>query len=117
MVLKPWIYVAASGLPSREKVYKWIKDLIIQPLVILWSTENSLYLSLDHPEAWGSGDPAYDWKKAAEETAKRIQAINPNILIIIGGIGYGINLSPAASAPIQIPNQVTFCWIILPEIF
>ena len=58
-------------------------------------------------ETWGSGDPETDWKMAAEEAAKRIQNVNEDILIIIGGVNFNIELTPAFEAPIQIQKQVS----------
>ena len=58
------------------------------------------------PETWGSGLNGTDWKLAAEEVAKRIQNVNNDILIIVGGVLSSVVLSPAYFAPVKIPNQV-----------
>lgn len=36
--------------------------------------------------AWGSSNPANNWNSAAERCANAIQAINPNVLIIVEGV-------------------------------
>ena len=55
---------------------------------------------------WGIGGAKQDWMLAAEEAWKRVQAANPDMLVIVGGIVYGNVLTPAVFAPIQLPKQV-----------
>ena len=63
---------------------------------------------------WGLGIKSTDWNAAAEKAAIRVHEVNPNMLIIVGGIFTGGFLSPAFVAPIRVPNQVSWnyaCWI------
>ena len=55
---------------------------------------------------WGLGLESTDWNTAAEKAALRVHEANPNMLIIVGGIFTGGFLTPAAFAPIKLPNQV-----------
>ena len=55
---------------------------------------------------WGIGGAKQDWMLAATEAGKRVQAANPDMLVIVGGIVYGNVLTPAVFAPIQLPKQV-----------
>ena len=55
---------------------------------------------------WGLGVESLDWNTAAEKAALRVHEANPNMLIIVGGIFTGGFLTPAAFAPIKLPNQV-----------
>jgi aryl-phospho-beta-D-glucosidase BglC (GH1 family) len=62
------------------------------------------------PATWGSGDPASDWRLAAERAGNAILAVNPNWLIFVEGIEttaagsywWGGNLSNAGTFPIQL---------------
>ena len=58
--------------------------------------------------SWGLGLESTDWNLAAEKAAIRVHEANPNMLIIVGGIVTGSFLTPAAWAPIHIPDQVNF---------
>ncbi len=59
---------------------------------------------------WGSGDPATDWRLAAQKAGNAILAANPNWLIIVEGIEsgtsgsywWGGNLSKAGDFPVQL---------------
>ncbi|MCA9797228.1 MAG: glycoside hydrolase family 5 protein [Candidatus Eremiobacteraeota bacterium] len=67
---------------------------------------------------WGSGDPATDWRLAAQKAGNAILSVNPHMLIIVegveqtGGAGYwwGGNLRSAGTSPIvlQVPNQLVY---------
>ncbi len=67
---------------------------------------------------WGCGNPATDWRLAAEKAGNAILAINPNLLIIVEGIsnyngqGYwwGGNLMGAKEYPVRlnVANRVVY---------
>ncbi len=67
---------------------------------------------------WGSGDPATDWRMAAEKAGNAILAVNPNLLIIVEGIEqykgdwywWGGNLMGAAADPVRldVPHQLVY---------
>ena len=59
------------------------------------------------PATWGLGNNATDWNVAAEEAARRVQAVNPDMLIFVGGIISNVVLLPAHRVPIRIPDQVS----------
>lgn len=56
---------------------------------------------------WGLGINSTDWNVAAEKAAIRVHQVNPNMLIIVGGIFTG-GFIPAYLAPVRVPNQVSF---------
>ena len=70
------------------------------------------------PATWGSGDTATDWRLAAQRCGNALQAINPNLLIIVEGIdtynddGYwwGGNLEGVRDYPVQlnVANQLVY---------
>ena len=70
------------------------------------------------PACWGCGDPARDWRLAAQTAGNAILAINPNWLIIVEGIQnyrdqwywWGGNLAGARDYPVQfnVPNQLVY---------
>lgn len=62
---------------------------------------------------WGCGDPARDWRLAAEKAGNAILAVNPDWLIVVEGIDcvtptscgwWGGNLSAAADYPVRLSN-------------
>jgi len=62
------------------------------------------------PCTWGSGDPATDWRLAAERAGNAIGEVNPDWLIFVEGIEYhdggnywwGGNLSGVANNPVRL---------------
>jgi aryl-phospho-beta-D-glucosidase BglC (GH1 family) len=67
---------------------------------------------------WGDGNPATDWRLAAEQAGNAILAVNPNWLIIVEGIQtyagqsdwWGGNLMGAGQYPVVLnsPNHVVY---------
>lgn len=65
-----------------------------------------------HSATWGDSSPATDWNKAAERCGNAILEVNPDVLIIVEGVGefegnsywWGGNLMGAAQYPIQLSN-------------
>jgi endoglucanase len=70
-----------------------------------------------NPACWGCGDPALDWRLAAEQAGNAILESNPNWLIFVEGVecygpggstqtsdcyGWGGNLKGVSSAPVQL---------------
>ena len=67
---------------------------------------------------WGDGSMTTDWRLAAERAANAIQAVNPNLLIIVEGVEttggssywWGGNLKSAGASPVtlSVPNQLVY---------
>jgi endoglucanase len=67
---------------------------------------------------WGSGDPATDWRLAAERAGNAILEVNPNLLIIVQGVDryeenwywWGGNLMGAGDYPVRldVPNRLVY---------
>jgi endoglucanase len=70
------------------------------------------------PATWGTGDPATDWRLAAERAGNAVLAENPYLLIFVEGIGtyqgdrfwWGGNLEGAGPYPVrlQVPNRLVY---------
>ncbi len=66
-----------------------------------------------HGSTWGNSNNATDWNKAAERCGNAILAVNPNVLIVVEGVGqyqgnsywWGGQLEGAGDFPIQISDQ------------
>ena len=100
---------------------RWISDWLM--LVTRYSN-NSTVVGVDlhnepaDPACWGCGDLALDWSLAAERAGDAIQAVNPNLLIIVEGVqtyngdSYweGGNLIGVAQFPVTltIPNRLVY---------
>jgi endoglucanase len=64
---------------------------------------------------WGGGDPAIDWRSAAERCGSAVLEVNPDVLIVVEGTAerlpgeshasywWGGNLSGAATNPVRLP--------------
>lgn len=70
------------------------------------------------PATWGSGDPATDWRLAAERCGNAILAINPDWLIVVEGVAsyqgeaywWGGNLQGVRDHPVRLdlPNRLVY---------
>lgn len=66
-----------------------------------------------HGSTWGDSDPSTDWNKAAERCGNAVLAVNPDVLIIVEGVGefegdsywWGGQLKGAEKYPVQLSNQ------------
>lgn len=58
---------------------------------------------------WG-GSPITDWHAAAERGGNAVLSVNPNMLIIVEGINYALNLTGIASLPVKlsVPNHLVY---------
>ena len=71
-----------------------------------------------HDGCWGCGDPALDWRLAAEQAGNAIHDINPDWLIFVEGVAcgdagctwWGGDLSAAGDQPVEldVPDKVVY---------
>lgn len=99
----------------------WISDW--QMLVKRYKNESSV-IAVDlrnepHGNAcWGCGNPALDWRLAAEKGGNAVLAINPNLLVLVEGVSnysgqstwWGGNLMGAKDYPVRlnIANRLVY---------
>jgi endoglucanase len=65
------------------------------------------------PATWGDGNPATDWRLAAEKAGNAVLAVDPHMLIIVEGIAtyngdsywWGGNLEGAKKYPVELSEQ------------
>jgi endoglucanase len=100
---------------------RWIQDWV---MLAQRYAGNDTVIGVDlhnepHGQAtWGSGDPATDWRLAAEKAGNAILAVNPNLLIIVQGVEqyqgdwywWGGNLMGAREYPVRLdkPQQLVY---------
>ncbi|MEV0534838.1 cellulase family glycosylhydrolase [Kitasatospora sp. NPDC050463] len=70
------------------------------------------------PACWGCGDPAADWRLAAERGGEAVLAANPSLLVLVEGVQsfngsstwWGGNLQGAATYPVRlsVPNRLVY---------
>jgi aryl-phospho-beta-D-glucosidase BglC (GH1 family) len=116
------------GLIYNKKAYSkndWIRDLTFvakryAPLEHFFAID--IYNEPNSVVRWSAGDahvtdPQYFWKTAAEDAAKAVLAVNPNVLIFVQGINgnydgreksnipvnWGEDFQPQAYQPLDIP--------------
>jgi aryl-phospho-beta-D-glucosidase BglC (GH1 family) len=62
-----------------------------------------------HSASWGSGDVSTDWRLGAEAAIEAIHDINPNVLVLVEGIGgdywWGGNLKGVENAPVRLDQN------------
>ena len=117
-------YPGTTNTPDLTTT-QWIGDLTT---LATRYKNNSTVIGLDlhnephNPATWGTGNPATDWRLAAEQAGNAIQAVNPHLLIAVEGVqsytqngttsnaDWGENLQGVATAPVVLntPNQVIY---------
>ena len=70
------------------------------------------------PATWGTGDPATDWRLAAERAGRAVLEANPYLLVFVEGVEHyngrktwwGGNLQGVRTAPVRLPvsNRVVY---------
>jgi endoglucanase/chitinase len=115
------ISTTANGLWYDDKYSEtdWVNDWVT---LVQRYADNPTVIGVDlHNEpyncTWGGGG-ANDWARAAERAGNAILAVNPNLLIMVEGIGvyddqfywYGGNLMGVKDRPIvlNVPNRVVY---------
>ncbi len=107
---------------------RWISDWQMlarryqdNPMIIGADLDNEPHA----PACWGCGDPALDWRLAAERGGDAILSVNPNWLIFVEGVDcygpggstngsdcywWGGNLQGVSSYPVQlnVPNRLVY---------
>ena len=98
---------------------KWIQDWVFlaerykgNKTVVGFDIDNEPHGKYGTGARWGNGDPATDWRLAAEECGNRILEKNPDVLIIVEGtetVGtslywWGGNLTGVRNDPVRLSN-------------
>ena len=115
-------YPGSTNTPDLTTA-QWVSDLTTlatryknNPTVIGFDLHNEPH----NPATWGTGNPATDWRLAAEQAGNAIQAVNPHLLIGVEGVQsqsgttgsawWGGDLKGVATAPVElnVPNQVIY---------
>ncbi len=80
-----------------------------QPAVVAADLRNEPRCDGPRCATWG-GPPDTDWKAAAERGGNAVLAVNPNLLIIVEGIGYAGHLRGAATNPVvlDVPGRLVY---------
>jgi endoglucanase len=77
-----------------------------QPAVVAVDLRNEIRPdSLVQPSVsagWASGPPELDWRRAATDAGNAILAEDRDLLVIVEGLTYAVDLGPAAAAPIEL---------------
>lgn len=65
---------------------------------------------LDLVPSWGDGNAATDWKAAATDAGNAILKQNPNLLIMIGGLRWQVDLAEIKDSPISLarPHKLVY---------
>jgi endoglucanase len=105
----------------RYPEQRWIADLV--RLALRYRQEPAV-IGIDlhnepHEQAtWGDGNPATDWRLAAERAGNAVLRANPHLLVVVQGVEayhgdyywWGGNLEGVASAPVRlaVPHRLVY---------
>lgn len=91
-------------------------------MVIAFDLRNEIRKTPELTPSWGDGNLLTDWHRAATIAGNEILSVNPNLLIMVGGIFYQLDLTDVRYSPIRldVPNKLVytghfygFSWIVL----
>lgn len=81
-----------------------------QPAVVGVELRNELRAANGVTPVWGGGDPARDWRAAAQRAGNAVLAENPALLVVVGGLAYSTDFSGASSQPISLDVADRLVW-------
>ncbi len=106
-----------DSVPEDRWIADWVmlaKRYAAQPALIGMDLHNEPR----GPATWGSGDPATDWRLAAQRAGNAILAVNPHVLIFVQGVErsgedwywWGGNFIDARSSPVHldVPGRLVY---------
>jgi endoglucanase len=68
--------------------------------VVAVDLRNEIRSTPQYDPTWGDGNVLTDWRRAAILAAKEIQSVTPDVLIMIGGLNFQLDLTGIKFAPI-----------------
>lgn len=95
----------------------WIDSLVnmtlrhrSNPLVVAIDLRNEVHDYEDTVLTWGDGNPLTDWAAAATRAGNAVLAANPDVLIVVMALCFGMELRPARAHPIRLdlPDRVVY---------
>ncbi|CAK9029247.1 unnamed protein product [Durusdinium trenchii] len=80
-----------------------------QPWVVGTELRNEVRASTQGTPQWGGGGPN-DWHAAATQAGNAVLTVNPHLLIIVGGLGYGKDLTGVFRLPVHLktPEKLVY---------
>mmetsp|Transcript_67724 Transcript_67724/g.175929 ORF Transcript_67724/g.175929 Transcript_67724/m.175929 type:complete len:751 (-) Transcript_67724:391-2643(-) len=95
----------------------WIESLVFfakryrnNSMVVGFDLRNEVHDYKDTHLTWGDGDPATDWALAATKSGNAVLEVNPDALIIVMAMCFGMDLRRMKDAPIRLlyDNRVIY---------
>jgi hypothetical protein len=95
---------------------------INNPRVIAFDIRNEIRSTPGFSPTWGDDNAITDWRRASIIGANAVLSTNPNLLVMIGGLNYGLDLKGIIRRPVTglvIKNKLVytghfygFSWIV-----
>jgi len=102
-----WYSANVSAAQWRDSLVALATRYRANPFVVGLDLKNELRDTIVSGKSltvtWDSGNPATDWKPAAEEAAAAVLAAHPDLLIVVEGINYAGDLKGAIASPVVLP--------------
>mmetsp|Transcript_80351 Transcript_80351/g.260309 ORF Transcript_80351/g.260309 Transcript_80351/m.260309 type:complete len:678 (+) Transcript_80351:63-2096(+) len=91
---------------------QWIDSLVSltsryrnNSMVVAIDLRNEVHDYKDTHLTWGDGNPKTDWAAAATRSGNAVLAANPDVLIVVMAMCFGMDLRPAREKPIQLSHS------------
>ncbi|CAE8581369.1 unnamed protein product [Polarella glacialis] len=95
----------------------WIESLVnmtlrhrANPLVVAIDLRNEVHDYQGVSLTWGDGNPDTDWAGAAARAGNAVLAANPDVLVVVMALCFGMDLRAMRDAPLEldIPHRVVY---------
>jgi endoglucanase len=94
-----------ADVPESRWLDDWrtiVRRYAAQPAVVGADLRNEPRKANGVEPVWGGDDPTTDWAAAAERGGEAVLGENPNLLVIVEGVRWGVDLHDAIRRPIQL---------------
>jgi hypothetical protein len=100
-------YTEAQWIDSLVNLTLRYKD---NKLVVAIDLRNEVHDYEDTHLSWGDGDPKTDWALAATKAGNAVLAANPDVIIVVMAMCFGMDLRAMREKPIELshPNRVVY---------
>jgi endoglucanase len=98
--------------PESSWIADWrgiVRRYAGQPAVVGADLRNEPRSANGRAATWG-GDPATDWRAAAERGGNAVLEENPNLLVVVEGVNYALDLRGVYNHPVSlaVPNKLVY---------
>ncbi|GMH93320.1 hypothetical protein TrST_g6683 [Triparma strigata] len=112
-----WFTPEWSYAQFEQSLTDFTTRYLDNPLVVAMDMRNEIH-DINNPDrgdsipvGWGRGDPDLDWYKVATDLGNKVLAVNPDILIVVTALCFGMDLrgcKDTGAVELDVPNKLVW---------